>query len=150
MFRKTIETEVTISSSSQRVWDILTDFNKYGEWNDFITSITLKDAEELRVGDRLHVTVQIPGGGKNSFSPRVLKASRAKELRWQGTLPIPGLFTGQHYFIMVPTGASDTTKLVHGENFHGLLVPLIGGLLEKTRKGFTMMNSGLKERAELR
>lgn len=150
MFTKTIETEkVIISSSPQRVWNILTNFEEYGEWNEFITSVTLKGGEKLKVGDRLDITVKVPDGGLNSFSPIVLKANPAQELRWEGSLPIPGLFRGQHYFLLTQADTSNaTTTLVHGEVFRGLLVPLLGSMLEKTRKGFIIMNNGLKRRAE--
>lgn len=70
-----------------------------------------------------------------------------KELRWRGSLPIPGLFVGEHYFVLEPT-AEGGTRLVHGENFTGLLVPLVGGMLADTEEGFKLMNTALKERCE--
>lgn len=70
-----------------------------------------------------------------------------KELRWRGSLPIPGLFTGEHYFLLT-SPAAGKTHLVHGENFTGLLIPLLGGLLKATETGFNDMNKALKERVE--
>jgi len=37
---------------------------------------------------------------------------------------------------------------VQREVFKGILVPLVGGSLEKTRHGFDEMNAALKQRAE--
>lgn len=70
-----------------------------------------------------------------------------KELRWRGSLPIPGLFVGEHYFVITPVG-DGKSHLTHGEHFHGLLVPLLGGMLKASEAGFKDMNSALKQRAE--
>jgi hypothetical protein len=70
-----------------------------------------------------------------------------KELRWRGSLPIPGLFVGEHYFVLEPSAAGKT-HLIHGENFKGLLVPMVGGMLKATEVGFSEMNSALKKRVE--
>lgn len=68
----------------------------------------------------------------------------ARELRWRGSLPVPGLFTGEHYWRLEP-GPGDrpgtSTRLVQGKAFSGLLVPLAGGLLEATWHGFESMNA---------
>jgi hypothetical protein len=40
------------------------------------------------------------------------------------------------------------TLFVQREAFKGILVPLVGGVLEKTRRGFEQMNAALKQRAE--
>lgn len=85
-----------------------------------------------------------------------------EELRWHGSLPIPGLFTGTHYFRIDSAqsgtgtaGGSDSggnsrsgCRFVHGESFSGLLVPLAGTILEDTQKGFRLMNEALKRAAE--
>lgn len=70
-----------------------------------------------------------------------------KEFRWRGSLPIPFLFTGEHKFVLEQVSPT-ITKLYHGEEFQGLLVPLLGGILKKTEQGFISMNEALKKRAE--
>lgn len=78
-----------------------------------------------------------------------------EELRWRGSLPIPGLFVGEHYFRVEPapgssgsSGAQAGTRFVHGERFSGLLLPLVGGMLKDTEKGFVSMNEALKKTVE--
>jgi hypothetical protein len=70
-----------------------------------------------------------------------------KELRWRGSLPIPGLFVGEHYF-QLSSPSPGKTHLVHGEDFTGLLLPFVGGMLAATEQGFEDMNRALKARAE--
>lgn len=71
------------------------------------------------------------------------------ELAWRGSVAIPGLFVGRHYFRLEADGES-ACRLVHGEQFSGLLLPLMGGMLADTEKGFHAMNAALKARAEAR
>jgi hypothetical protein len=69
--------------------------------------------------------------------PTVLRVSPDCELRWLSTLLIPGLFNGEHYFLLEPT-VTDATRLTHGEKFSGLLVGRFArrGMLDATREGF--------------
>ena len=59
---------------------------------------------------------------------------------------LPGIFDGEHHFELQPRNGG--TLFVQREAFKGILVPLVGGVLEKTRRGFEQMNAALKQRAE--
>ena len=137
-----IETTATIDAPPERVWEVLTDLDAMDEWNPFIVEAQGKPA----VAERLRIRVAPPGKRPATFTPVVLTADRPRELRWRGTLPIPGLFAGEHYFVLEPTGTG--TRLRHGETFAGLLVPLMGGMLKATAEGFERMNAALKDRVE--
>ena len=64
-----------------------------------------------------------------------------------GRLGIPGLFAGRHRFDLVSTDTG--TRLVHSEEFTGVLVPVLAKSLDqKTRAGFESMNVAMKERIE--
>lgn len=76
-------------------------------------------------------------------------ADPAHELVWRGSLRVPGMFTGRHYF-RLELADGGACRLVHGEDFSGLLLPLMGGLLTDTKRGFHAMNGALKARAEAR
>ncbi len=139
-----IVTEVSIDASPDHVWRVLTDFPSHAEWNPFVRQIS----GSLDVGARLTITVAPPGGKGMTFRPVVRAASPGRELRWLGRWLVPGLFDGEHYFRLSPTGPS-ATRLVHGETFSGLLVPLLRSSLDSgTRAGFEAMNNALKARVE--
>ena len=59
----------------------------------------------------------------------------------------PGIFDGEHYFLLEPIGES-RTRLTQGEKFSGLLVGLLSGTLSTTEAGFKAMNTALKQQAE--
>lgn len=141
-----IRTEIAIAAPARRVWAELVDFAGHPDWNPFIRAI----AGVPRVGERLRVSVQPEGGKAMSFRPTVLVAAPEQELRWRGRLLVPGLFDGEHYFRIEATGP-DSSRLVHGEEFSGLLLGLAKASLEQgTRAGFEAMNRALKARAEAR
>ncbi|MDA1188608.1 MAG: SRPBCC domain-containing protein [Chloroflexi bacterium] len=137
---KELHTEIEINAPAQKVWQVLTDFESFPQWNPFITKAVWK-AEK---GARLSVTLQ-----GMTIGPTVLKADAGKELRWRGQVGMPGIFDGEHHFILSETAAGKT-KFVHGERFTGVLVPVMGlfGVLKKAEAGFLEMNEALKARAE--
>ena len=140
---RTIETQVEIAAPASRVWQVLTDFARYPEWNPFITEI-----EGIpEVGARLRVRIQPPGRRPMTFKPTVLVAARDRELRWLGHLVLPRLFDGEHSFRMEERGR--TCRFQQSEQFSGVLVPFFGaGIFDATQRGFEAMNSALKARAE--
>jgi hypothetical protein len=137
-----IETAIDIAAPPQAVWDVLVDFAAYPDWNPFIRRLQ----GEARVGARLEVTVQPPGGRPMTFKPTVLAAEPERELRWLGRVLLPGLFDGEHGFRIERTAGG--CRLHHGETFNGILVPLFDKMLANTERGFSALNEALKERVE--
>ena len=138
-----ILTEIKISSPPQKVWEILTNFDKYPKWNPFITSISGNQT----IGSQLNVVIQPPGGNNMTFKPHVLQFDPCKQFRWKGKLLIKGIFDGEHFFKLTDNN-DGTTTLIHGELFSGLLVGLMKKPLQKTKQGFEMMNQAIKDQCE--
>jgi hypothetical protein len=83
-----------------------------------------------------------------TLHPTVLEAEPNRTFRWLGRLFVPGLFDGEHHFVLEALG-DNRTRLIQQERFTGLLVPLLAGSLdEHTLAGFHAMNAALKARAE--
>ena len=140
---KNIQTEILINTDIAKVWNVLMNFDNYPKWNPFITSIS----GEPKLGSRLTVSIKPPGGNGMTFKPNILTLEANKEFRWKGKLGINGIFDGEHYFILESVD-KDITKFIHGEKFSGLLVPLVGKILDKTQKGFQLMNESIKKECE--
>ena len=145
MAERRIETSVEIEALPKKVWSILTDFAEMATWNPFIRSIS----GALAPGSRLAVHIAPPGKSGMRFKPTILAVNSERELRWLGRLLLPGIFDGEHYFLLEPIG-SDKTRLTQGEKFSGILVGAFGGILSATEDGFDAMNVALKQRAETR
>lgn len=143
---RTLRTEIDIDAPPKVVWDHLTDFDRYPQWNPFIKEIS----GDVSTGSQLSVTIQPPGQDAMQFSPRLLVVKESEELRWLGQVLIPKLFDGEHYFIIQAT-PEGRTHLIQGELFSGILALLLWSSLEEgTKKGFEAMNEALKTRSEVR
>ena len=140
-----LKTEIEINGSVDQVWEVLTDFSSFPDWNPFIKKIE----GELQLGAKLEVLIEPPGGKSMTFKPTVKILEPKTEFRWLGNLLFPGIFDGEHIFRLEQID-NNKTKFIHRENFSGLVVPLFWkSLNSNTRKGFEEMNKALKERVEL-
>ncbi len=148
---QTILSRIEIEASPEAVWSVLTNFNNYPQWSQFITAIaTQKQDQSLpKVGEQLEITVIPPNEEGMDFSPEVLVMNPNQELRWKGTIGgMDFLFAGEHYF-QLERSANNHTLLTHGEVFSGWLVPLLWESLAKnTPAGFKAYNLALKSRVE--
>jgi hypothetical protein len=141
---KEIKTEILINTTPEKVWNILTDFDKYPNWNPFIKSIT----GNVAVGNKIAARIEPPEANGMTFIPKILAFETNKELRWIGHLLFPGLFDGEHKFELIDN-KNGTTTFRQSEKFGGILVPLFKKMLdENTTNGFNLMNRKLKELAE--
>ncbi len=141
---KELHSEIEIQASADRVWQLLTDFSSFPQWNPFIRRASGK----AKLGGKLKVTIQPSGASAMNFQPTVLKAEPQRELRWLGHLLIPGLFDGEHIFT-IETLRPDRVRFTQREIFTGLLVPLFAKSLDTdTQRGFEEMNQALKIKAE--
>jgi hypothetical protein len=139
-----LHTDIVIEASPARVWEVLTDFAAYPDWNPFIRRI----AGPVAAGSRLEATLQPPGNRATTFRPTVLAAESERELRWIGYVGTPGIFDGEHRFRIEPIGP-ERVRFIQEERFSGLLAPLILRFIERsTMEGFAAMNRALKARAE--
>jgi hypothetical protein len=141
---KELHSQIDINASAERVWQLLTDFASYPQWNPFIRRIS----GEPTTGERLKVHLEPPESRGITLRPKVLTAEPNHQLRWLGHLFVPGLFDGEHSFILQSL-EEDRVRFVQSEVFRGLLVPLFARSLDNsTLRGFEEMNRALKERAE--
>jgi hypothetical protein len=139
---RTLTTTLTIPAPPDAVWDVLTDIDRYEEWNPFV----LRGSGPVEVGGRLELVIQPVGGRAMTFRPRVTHLEPSRRFAWLGRLwGLPGLFEGAHRFELTATGSG--TSLVHAEDFRGLLVPALWSSLERgSLAGFEAMNEALVRR----
>jgi hypothetical protein len=114
----TIDTTVDIDAGKDAVWDVLTDFASYTEWNPVMRIERTPEA-----GTELVVHLIGDGSLGMSFKPEVLAATPGEELRWLGKLGLRGIAAGEHFFVLTPN-ENGTTRLNHGERYSGALIAL--------------------------
>ena len=138
---KSISTEIIINTSAENIWNELTNFEKYPEWNPFIRKVS----GNIAVGNKIEVTFQTEGSNPIVFTPIIQKIDNNSIFQWEGRLLMPGIFTGKHTFQLVSID-KNKTKLIQKEEFNGILVSFFN--FDSTIKGFGLMNKSIKERLE--
>ena len=134
----TIDTTVDIAAGTDAVWDVLTDFASYREWNP---GMRIEGTPEVGTKLVVHLTSGM------TFKPKVLAATPGKELRWLGKLGFHGIADGEHFFILT-TNDDGTTRLNHGERFSGALVALAKGSSGNSGAAYEAFSQALKQRVE--
>lgn len=137
---RSIYTEVLIKANYKQVWSVLTDFKSYSDWNPFI----LKIKGNPQLDARLAVTIKSGNQSTMNFRPKIILLKENEELRWLGHVLIPGIFDGEHSFLLKSL-SSDETLFIQRENFSGILsAPVFYKISESTRAGFSEINQALK------
>jgi hypothetical protein len=69
-----------INSSKEKIWQALTDFEEYPNWNPFIQSII----GTLNVGEKLEVKIVPPKSEAMIFKPTILEIKKNTKYSWLG------------------------------------------------------------------
>jgi hypothetical protein len=138
---KELRTEIEISANPEKVWKILTDFEKYDQWNPFIHRIT----GEANEGSKIEIHIETPSGKSRKYEPIVTRVDPGRELRWMGK---SWFLNGEHIFFIEQL-QEHRIRFVQREVFNGLLTGFFGKSLDTdVKQGLEEMNAALKERAE--
>jgi hypothetical protein len=136
-----LETEVLLDAPPARVWQVLTDFAHYPQWNPLLLEAQGEPSPGARVA--MKVTAPDGSGRRIHFVATLVRCEPHKALEWTGG--VKGLLFGHHYFRLSPEGTG--TRLVHGEGFSGLLITLMGRKrIESFKPAYEGLNRALAER----
>jgi hypothetical protein len=140
-----IRTEIQIAAPPDVVWQVLTDFRSYKDWNPFIQSLVGAAAVGEIVATKMHPLHQ---DKSQSFKVTVLVADRERELRWLGSMGLPAIMGGEQFFQLeeVDIEGACGTRFLNNENFTGILLLFFN--VDDSISSFDAMNMALKERAE--
>ena len=137
-------TTFPIAASAETVWEILTDFQRYPEWNPSLPSIR----GELRPGSTVALTLGMPGRPSPKVKAKFGEVTHARRLTWHGNAGADWLFAGDREFL-IDEQPDDTVFFTHVEDVQGILFPLfravMGGAIQRSHDEF---NAALKNRAE--
>jgi len=96
----------TIDAAPAAVWHILTDAERYTEWNPEIIAIAGLIAPDARITAR----VRLGDGAVRSVPMRVTALDAPSRMEWTGGLPL-GLFVGRRTFTVTPRGDAAEFRL---------------------------------------
>jgi hypothetical protein len=141
MFSYNIQTTIDIQASADAVWRVLTDFNRYEEWNPMLRNVKT----DLALGAKVKFEVLREGTSSLKLRAKIVRMSEAAELAWRGGSK--SILSGEHYFSLEPLDGG-RCRFHHGERFRGLLLPMFRGVLRGAPALYQAMNEALKDRVE--
>lgn len=123
----TLDTTFEVDAPPAAVWEALTDFSRYGEWNPALPSLT----GDPRVGSTLDIALVLGAGAKPmDVQADILKLDPERCFSWRGHLGADFLFSGFREFTLEPT-ESGGTRVRHVESVTGLIAPLFFAVKRK-------------------
>jgi len=140
---KDIAVTTEIKASPGKIWEILTEFDNYENWNPFIESIR----GDFVQGKTVDIKVINPQGNKLPMKARIIRVSENREIRWRSKIIAPWLFSIEQFFILREE-AADLTKFTHGMKFRGLLLSFFKDSIYRIKPVIEEMNSELKKKCE--
>lgn len=109
--------EIVIDATENQVWDVLTDLEKYAEWNPLL----YRGKGKVELGETVVVDAKTATKDMN-FVCKVITVDPLKEFAWKFHVIHPILFRGVHSFQIEPLGEK-RVKFMDRETFKGLLLP---------------------------
>jgi hypothetical protein len=138
---KTVSATIQIGAPPEAVWAVLTDLDRYQDWNPLFREAS----GQVAVGNRIKLRSVHPANGRMmTVQPKITVADPGAELRWVASLP--GIMSGEHRFKLTP--AEGGTRLEQSETFRGLLTIFTGKTFTRAGASFQGLNEALKQRAE--
>jgi len=146
------EAEIVIQAPPERVWAVITDLDRYPEWNRFTPRITLA-TRDLRVGAELDLDCQMTPTSLLRDEREVILAVEPERFAFcmgtSRTRGRPGIKSFRWQLCHPHEGGR--TRFENFEQFHGPIAPLVHALYSrKLRAAFVGYCADLKARAEER
>ena len=141
---KELITEIQINSNPEILWNVITDFKHYYQWNPILQKIK----GEPLIGNQLEIHLSTVGGKKRIYHPKIIKITPNHELRWKGTFIFSQIFSGERIFLIEKLD-ENKVNFVNKEIFSGIGVRFTPQKMEDDIvASFKKMNEALKKTIE--
>jgi uncharacterized protein YndB with AHSA1/START domain len=137
---KYFEASSTIRSSPERVWSVLTDGDRFPQWDSGIDKVEGKIAP----GSTIKIYVKVNPG--RAFPLKVTQFEPPRRMVFSGGMPL-GLFKGVRTYTLEPDGGGGT-RFNMREEYTGPLLGMMWRSIPDLRPSFQQFAEGLKARAE--
>jgi hypothetical protein len=141
MFSYNIHTSIDIDASAAAIWRVLTDFGRFDDWNPMLRRVRV----DLEPGAAVSFEVHRVGARPLRLRAKIVLLNEPDALAWRGGPQ--GILSGEHFF-RIESLAEKRCRFHHGEQFKGLLLPLLRGALNDAPALYRSMNEALKKRVE--
>ena len=139
-----IDTGLAIAAPVADVWKVLTDLDRYADWNPYVVDAQGTGA----AGSTVTVTTRpTDADHETSYDVDVVAVGAPHRLEWEGGSPDRERFLTRHVWTLTET--PDGTDLHHYETFHGTDAQATFNTIKVgLRRDFERFNTGLKAACE--
>ncbi|MFI5718153.1 SRPBCC family protein [Nocardia sp. NPDC051750] len=141
-----VDDVVEVDAPAEVVWSVLTDFDRYGDWNPFIS----RCRAELTVGAPIDMRVQQLAPRPIPMREWIHSVTPGREFGYSmKPIPFGALRSNRRHTLTPLTG--DRTRYESHFELAGWLAPLVGLLFGRGfRRGFPGMTTAVEREAERR
>ncbi len=136
--RKSVHHEITISASPEKVWKVLTDMDKFPEWNPVMELLE----GEVKEGNQVKYQFTQDENSESEIGATIKEIIPNKLLNQNGGIPL--LLTFDHRYILAPMG--EQTKVIIHEDYRGIGVNFWNP--KPVEEAYERLNKALKLRVE--
>lgn len=138
-----VRTEIDIATRPEKVWNILADTARWGEWNSYLMRLT----GDIAVGSTIHANVHMADGSESEFDSDIDVVRVNERLSWKGGDDAGDVRANHIFEIESRYGAC---VFVHRETFTGNKAEEAYLANRKNlSESFVLMNKALKTQSEL-
>ncbi|WP_293095375.1 SRPBCC domain-containing protein [Moorena sp. SIOASIH] len=140
-------TEIVICAPQKFVWEQVTDFEAYSDWNPFV----LQAYAQFEAEGTICFKENLKQFGQHWIKAQFLSIDLPNSFVWQGHFGTPFLFSVRHSF-MFESINEHQTRFTQVHKNSGLLIPYLAwrGVYCISYQGYLNYNQALKERCESR
>jgi len=140
----TLSHRIAIHAEPDRVWQVLTEFSAYPDWNPYLKRVT----GELGIKRKLKIEMQLQTGHPYLAKPRVLEIENESKLTFRSRLYFPGFYDVTHFFVVLPT-TKHRTELTYTQEWKGKVAQgLYKKMGKETEDAILAMLKALKKRVQ--
>ena len=141
---KEYKIEIKINTSKEVVWETITDFKDYPNWN---TVLKMEQNESIIIGKKFKVTINNPNDKKSKFKAIAIKKEDYKSFAATQKMIGKWLFSATHYFIIKEID-KEHVMFIQKWKLTGILNSLFNKQIIKSLEHFKQMNDELKAKVE--
>ncbi|NEQ42932.1 MAG: SRPBCC domain-containing protein [Leptolyngbya sp. SIOISBB] len=138
-------TEIVIDAPRSHVWEQVTNFRAYADWNPFV----IEAQADFEIGKTIRFLEDLKQFEQHWIEATFLTIEPPHSFAWQGHFAAPYLFTVRHRFELTALGEHQTRFRQTHQN-SGLLVPFLAlqGIYSVSHQGYLDFDQALKTRCE--
>ena len=137
-----IHTEITINAPRQKVWEVLTDFDKMPEWSSSFQGVD----GDFKEGGIIVSKYKMPFGKMAKVEHPLVTCVEGEEFSWSSDI---GLGMIDHHIFRLESIYENTTKFVQTDEPHDGATRILGGVVSHMLENmYHKFNTELKERVE--